>query len=181
MTTKQYLPHRQRYYIVGIVTLLVWAQIAWQYFNGGVLRHYLLHRDDLPSFSNWWGVITIPIVTCFLLGRIAKYVNAVPNKATERSRQSLFLFLGGLLFSSVLSLLFTLTPESALLGYLPFAVIALSLFFPLYRAAFMLGYVLGLVYSFGGVLPLIIAVVFALIFVIAYKLVRQGVLLLFKK
>ena len=42
-----------------LVTLLI---LLWEYFNGGVVSHNLLAREDLPAFSNFWGLLTVPLL-----------------------------------------------------------------------------------------------------------------------
>ncbi len=58
------------------------------------------------------------------------------------------------------------------------AVILLSFFIPLYKPEYLLGMILGMSYTFGANLPILVAIVMMLIFLIAYKLIRFGVLLL---
>ncbi len=42
-----------------LITLLF---VLWEYFNGGVVSHNLLAREDMPAFSNWWGLLTVPLL-----------------------------------------------------------------------------------------------------------------------
>ena len=59
-------------FIVGIVTILIFGFLFWEHFNGGVTSHHLLHQEDLPSISNWWSGLLLPILTWFLLSRMEK-------------------------------------------------------------------------------------------------------------
>jgi len=49
--------------IVGVVTFLIFSFLFWEYFHGGVTSHHILHQKDLPSISNWWSGIFLPILT----------------------------------------------------------------------------------------------------------------------
>lgn len=157
----------------AIVTLLICASLAWDYFHDGVPTHYLLHSKDLPGFSNWWGIVLIPAVTLYLLQRIRKRLT---NNRTENLKQVIYRFLAALGFGIVLSILFLL--GSDLPGIMMIGVIILSFFIRLYLPEYILGNILGLVYTFGGVLPVIISLVLLSIFVITYSGIRKGILLI---
>ncbi len=66
---------RAKIYFTSIISLSIWGLLAWDYFHGGVPSHHILHRKDLPEFSNWWGGILLPLLTWFLLYRIQKRIN----------------------------------------------------------------------------------------------------------
>lgn len=46
--------------------------VLWEYSNGGVVTHHLLARPDLPGISNWWGLLTIPLLTWLTLTLIQR-------------------------------------------------------------------------------------------------------------
>ena len=162
----------------GVITILVWISLAWDYFNEGVPTHHILQSEDLPGVSNWWGGIAIPLITWFLLSRIARRTKNNQNNANELA-QLKYGFLGALSFGIILSILFTL--GSDLPGYMMIGAIIISFFVPLYKAEYLLGFIIGMTYTFGGVLPIIIVLLLFIVFTITYKLIRSAVIFLVSK
>jgi len=163
---------KTRIVLTVLVTILFWVNLIWDYLHQGIPSHYLLHRKDFPEISNWWGGIAVPILTWFLLYRIAKRVN---NNASPQNKaiKSIYRFLGALLFGILLSTLFT--KGSIIPNYMVLGAVVTSFLFPLYRAEFILGYVLGMSYTFGGFIAVASGIVFWGIFSIAYLLIRRGI------
>lgn len=165
---------KTRIYITLVATLFVWSLLIWDYFHGGVPSHHLLAREDLPAFSNWWGGILIPMLTWFLTFRIQKRLIREANNAVTEVQQKVWLpFFAALLFGILLSVSFALR-VSGLPGYMMLSVFALALFFPVYRSEYLLGFILGLVYTFGGVLPILIGSILILGAVVIHKLIRPA-------
>jgi hypothetical protein len=42
-----------RLLLVVATSLYIWALLAFEHYNGGVVSHHLLQREDLPAISNW--------------------------------------------------------------------------------------------------------------------------------
>lgn len=169
--------------ITAAVTLAIWSLLAWNHYHGGVPSHHILAREDLPSFSNWWGGLLLPLLTWFLLYRIKKrlFPNNVENPEALKSFNEIRNgFLGSLLFGVLLSCFFTLGYANVS-GYMVIALFILALFFPIYRAEYLLGFVIGMTFTFGAVLPTGIGTLFALVGVVLYHLVRPGILLISSK
>ena len=57
----------------------------------------------------------------------------------------------------------------------------LAMFFPIYRAECLLGFVIGMTFTFGGVLPTVFGSILVLVSVTLYKYVRPGILYLASK
>ena len=72
---------KTRLYSTVLVTVAIWALLAWDHFHGGVPSHHILAREDLPEISNWWGGVLLPLLTWFLLYRVEKRLvrNGVEN------------------------------------------------------------------------------------------------------
>jgi hypothetical protein len=168
---------RRRIIFTGIVTLLTWAHVAWDYFHGGVPTHYLLHSADLPGFSNWWGVLIIPLLTWFLLVRIHRKLSA--REGSPNFSNVIYRFLSALIFGLLVSFFFAM--GSDLPEYMMMALIIVSFFVPLYRTEHFLGFVLGMAYTFGTVLPIIFGTIFLLLFLLTYKVLRASVVYLVSK
>jgi hypothetical protein len=61
-------------------------------------------------------------------------------------------------------------------GLLVLALLPLALFIPIYRAEYLLGFVLGMTYIFGPILPIGMGVVLMILFAVTYKYIRPGIL-----
>ena len=163
---------KNRLILTGLITMLIWASLAWDFFHDGVPTHYILQRQDLPGLSNWWGGIFLPLFTWILLVRIKRRLNQ--NDNLNIPSYTIYRFLGGLIFGIALSVFFTLGSEVPL--YMMIAILFLSLFIPLFYSEYVLGYVLGMTYTFGGNLPIFIVLVLTVLFLINYKIIRFGIL-----
>jgi hypothetical protein len=137
--------------------------LAWEHFNGGVVSHHFLARSDMPAISNWWGLLVIPALAWFLLGRMEK-------RGGDR-RRLLIGFGSAFLFGAALSFFFT-SGRQEWCGHMVMALPAVALFLPIYRAECVLGFVIGMTFVFGPVLPLVAALIFAAMGFIVYKSVR---------
>jgi hypothetical protein len=158
---------RTRIYFTAIITLAIWSLLAWNYFHGGVPSHHLLARENLPSISNGWGALLLPLLTWFLLYRTSKRTNQ-PNVNVW------IVFGASLLFGIVLSALITFE-VSGLSSYMLFSVFILALFFPVYHAECLLGFVIGMTYSVGAVLPTFIGSILAFVGALIYLLIRPAI------
>lgn len=130
--------------------------LAWQHVHGGVPAHHLLADPGLPTVSNWWGLLTLPLLAWFLLGRIEARRKADPAFAPR----IMAAFGGALLYGAALAGLFT-AGYTSVTDSMALAIFVLALFLPVYRAEFVLGFVLGMTWSFGAILPMIAAAIFA--------------------
>jgi len=170
---------KKRLYFTAFVLIAIWSLLIYDHFHGGVPTHYILHREDLPGFSNWWGGFLLPIITWFLLCRIQKRA----KKSSEKSNffsEVFFGFVGALVFGILLSVFFTFNYEEMPL-YLLAALFIGSLFFPIYKAECFLGFIIGMTFTFGGVLPILIGSIFTLIGAFLYLVVRPGIGFVFSK
>src|SRR4051812_43369688 len=108
---------KTRVYFTGIVTIAIWSLLAWNYYHEGVPSHHILHREDLPAISNWWGGLLLPLLTWFLLYRIQNRTmraNVEPLLVPSRHTNILSAFVGALFFGILLSVLFILGYSSFL-------------------------------------------------------------------
>lgn len=134
------------------ILLALALMLAWQHMHGGVPAHHLLADPSLPAVSNWWGLAIMPPLGWYLAGRIER---------RERPESALKGLLGAGLFGASLSLCFALG-RGDLCGYLMLALLPLALFYPVYRAECVLGFVLSMSLVFGPVLPVLVGAVLAL-------------------
>jgi hypothetical protein len=167
--------------LTSLVSVAIWSLLAWYYFNGGVPSHHILAREDLPEISNWWGAILLPFLTWFVLFRIQKRENLSNEKRPkflEIPKKVWVGFLGALILGLALSVFFTLGNEG-MSGYLMLSVFLISLFFPVYRAECLLGFVIGMTFTFGAILPTGIGSILATIGFLIYNLIRPSLLFLY--
>jgi hypothetical protein len=174
-----------RLYGTGIVTLAIWSLLVWNYFHGGVPSHNILARKDLPEISNWWGAVILPLLTWFLLTRIQKRVvpakdEQVPAITASFPMSIVYAFGGALLFGILLSVFFSLH-HTDIPGYMLQGLFLLALFLPLYRAEYLLGFVIGMTYTFGAVLPTGVGSILALICAVIYLYLRRAILFVVSK
>ncbi|MCP4703429.1 MAG: hypothetical protein GY865_02365 [candidate division Zixibacteria bacterium] len=170
-------------YFTGIVTVGIWSLLIWNHYHGGVPSHHILHQQDLPAISNWWGGLLLPLLTLFLAYRMQnRLIRNNDNKSSSLKLpiEYIYGFLFALSFGILLSLFFTLG-YSNLLGYMMYGLFLLALFFPVYRAECFLGFVIGMTFTFGAVLPTGVGAIFALIGVVLYLYVRTGIIFVIKK
>jgi hypothetical protein len=185
MNEKMFSALRLRLYGTGIVTLAIWSLLLWNYFHGGVPSHHILARRDLPEISNWWGAVVLPLLTWFLLTRIQKRVvsakdEQAPAVAASFPMSIVYAFAGTLLFGILLSVFFSLH-YTDIPGYMLQGLFLLALFLPLYRAEYLLGFVIGMTYTFGAVLPTGIGSIIALICAVIYLFLRRAILFVVSK
>jgi hypothetical protein len=173
MTEKEFF--RNRLYFAVFASLAIGALLIWNHFHGGVPSHHVLADANLPLISNWWGIIVIPLLTVFLTYRIQKRIYG-PNdqEISNLLKQVIFGFLGALSFGILLAFFFA-SGNQDMPGYMILGLLPLSFFFPIYRAECMLGFVLGMTYTFGAVLPTGIGSLLILIGLWIYLFLRPGI------
>lgn len=162
-----------RLYFTITILITVWLLLGWEYFHGGVQTHHILQQKDLPGISNWWGGLVTPLFTWFLLSRIHKRMNyniSTPNPFNK----ILYAFVCAMCFGIMLSVFFTLG-FTEIPFYMLVGLLITALFFPIYRAECFLGFILGMTFTFGGVLPILIISVFSIIGVIMYLIIRPSI------
>jgi len=141
--------------------ILTFAFILWEYFNGGVITHQLLASEDLPGISNWWGLLTVPLLSWITISLTKKNQdNKVTSKRKYEDQEARIQkhLLVSFLFGAIVSLLWEYGLESILQYFILFPVL-IALFIPVHQPANLLGFVIGMLFTFGGVLPIIIGIV----------------------
>ena len=140
------------------------AHLAFEHFNGGVQSHHLLQRADMPSISNWLGLAILPLLGVVLGLRLrAQPVSAGPAGIP---RTILVAFAVALLYGAALAVSFELGPN-AFTSVAFFGLFVCALAFPVYRAEYILGFVVGMTFTFGAVIPLLVALVVGTVSLVA--------------
>lgn len=154
------------FYTLGLILI--------EYFSGGVVTHYPLADDSLPGITNWWGMITIPLLAWITMTVIEKR-----KGQTDAITKNPF-WLGGLIFGFSVGLLLEFRLEQILQFYiiLPWVF---ALFLKIYRIETLLGFALGMLYTFGGVLPIAIGSILQLVGFILFWVIHYGTTWIFSK
>jgi hypothetical protein len=158
-------PARNR--LTVIVALATGSLLLWQHFHVGVPAHHFLQRADMPAISNWWGALLLPALTWFLAGRIdRRHAGRYPPLVFAG-------FAGGLLCGASIATLFTLGYEDAI-DRLMLGLLLVALLYPVHRAECVLGFVIGMSYTFGALLPTLFACVFALLAFVLHQAAQSA-------
>jgi hypothetical protein len=168
---------RARVTATAAVAVAEWAFLTWQHVHGGVPSHHFLDRTDMPAISNWWGGLVLPCMSWLLLGRVQRRIASQLGAAT---RQAAIGFIGALGFGVLLSVFF-MRGDDQVAGVMFELLFLIALVVPIYRAEYLLGFVLGMAYTFGGVLPSIVGSVVALIALVIHRYIRMVFLFLGRK
>lgn len=177
------IPIKIKAIIVVIVTILISGFLFWEHSNGGVTSHHILHQEDLPSISNWWSGLLLPVLTWFLLSRIEKRLEKqyAQAKNTKSAIGRIFwIFLTGLCFGVLLSVSFV-NEYKPILDNILYVLIGLSFIIPIFYAEFILGFILGMTYTFGAIIPTVFILIMAAIGMLTYRFIKPSVLRLTKK
>ena len=152
------------------------AQLAWEATHGGIQSHHLLARADLPAVSNLWGLATLPA-----LGWLAAYfVRRRSASSGHTVRRAVVAFSCALILGGALSAAFRLGLEDVSAGLFGGAMLA-GLVVPTYRAEYLFGFVVGMTWVVGPVLPVIAGTVAAMVSVLAHFVLRPAALGLYRK
>lgn len=143
-----------------------------EHFNGGIKTHHFLARADLPGFSNWLSLLVLPLLGITVAVReVALRTKLQGTASTSRlAVAAAFAAVYGAALSA--SFLFGLEQLSLVLFGSLFLI---SVALPVYRAEYILGFVVGMTIAFGSVIPLVFAVVFATLSYVARRVVSAVV------
>lgn len=169
--------HR-RLYLTAWVLVAESLHLGWEFFNGGVRSHHLLARSDLPEFSNWWGILLLPALTWFAIGQVRKRTAGQSKQAGQADGSTSAPAVGlvtGIAVGVALSLAFRLD-YSSVASYILLGTFVLALFLPVFRIECIVGFILGMTFTFGAVLPSIIGSLLAGVSALTYYCVRPALI-----
>lgn len=161
---------------VSTVLVVVLCQLAWEHFNGGVVVHYPLMRDDLPGISNWWALIILPAISWFASHRIQKrmFSSETLDQQFAKLFRNIVIGFSTMLFIGVLQSIAFTFGFGGLMKLVALGVMFFALFVPMYRVEYIVGYVLGAMFVFGPAIPFIGVAMFLVISTISHKLVKPA-------
>lgn len=134
------------------------AHLVFEHFTGGVQSHHLLNRPNLPAISNWLGLVTLPLLGVALGLRVRTH----PSSAhwAGMPLPVITALAGAFLYGAVLATSFELGASSITsVAFIGLFLCALAL--PVYRVEYVMGFVIGMTITFGGVLPVLVGSVVA--------------------
>lgn len=175
--------HRLRLIITVTISILIFGLLLWTYFHGGVPSHHILDQKDLPAISNWWGGILLPVLTWILLGRIKNRIEKQTKTDSQYKSKlisALVRFIIGLAFGIILSVSF-INNYKPFLDNVLYLLVILSFIVPIFFSEFILGFVLGMTYTFGAILPTAFVLVMAAIGFVTYRFIRPLIIKLVEK
>ena len=140
----------RRLRFAALAALAEALHLGWEALHGGIVTHHLLQRADLPGISNAWGLLLLPALAAWAAGRWPAVGS--PPRARLAATLALLLPLG---LGGLLALAFTLHLQS-LTEVVFFGLMLLALLLPAQRPECLLGFVLGMSWTFGAVLPTVI-------------------------
>jgi len=153
----------QRIYFTLAITLFAVLHLAIEMLSGGVREHYPLMNEDLPALSNWWALVVLPVLG-WLTHTTASPASHENSGAAILGLDPVVIFrlAAGFVYGATLAAGFELGLGQMPL-YLLLGLFAGGVFYPLYRLEIMLGLVMGMTYTFGAVIPTVVASLVALI------------------
>ncbi|MEM0576685.1 hypothetical protein [Flavobacterium polysaccharolyticum] len=179
MNSKQNL--KIRLYFTATITIAIFSLLLWNYFHGGVPSHHILQRKDLPEISNGWGAILLPMLTWFLLKRMQKrIVIHEDGSISNGTKNTVYAFLAALIYGMLLAVFFTFGIRD-LPFYMLIGLLVIALFYPIFRSECLLGFVIGMTYTFGAILPTGIGLLFMTLGAIIHLGIRPAILFVVKK
>ena len=163
------LPLNKRILYTLIVFCGALIHILWDYFHEGVPVHHLLQRADLPGISNWWGLVSLPLLCWVVLVRInRRYKSDSIIRAMQQKRGIYTRFAAGLVFGAALSYFFII--GSVVPGYMMAALFVIAFIIPLYLGEYLIGFALGTAFTLGGVLPVLVVCILAPVYWVLHKI-----------
>jgi hypothetical protein len=134
------------------------AFVGMEHFNGGVKTHHFLARADLPGFSNWLSLLILPLLGIIIAVRANSLQAGQPSNIHSASLAAGAA--GSLVYGAALAASFHFGLEQFSLTLFA-GLFLISIALPVYRVEYILGFVTGMTVTFGSVIPLTFALVFA--------------------
>lgn len=161
--------------VIAIAASLAVLHLVSEHLRGGVVTHYPLADASNPGISNWWGLLTIPALTWAVLAAIEWKDSRLkdPTQAAAGIILQKNYLIAGFAFGLTMGLLWEFGQEE-ILQYIIFFPWIAALLVRLYLPETTLGFVLGMMYTFGGVLPIAFALVIQTIGFIIYRVLNRG-------
>ncbi|OHE83061.1 MAG: hypothetical protein A2579_02915 [Lysobacterales bacterium RIFOXYD1_FULL_69_11] len=149
------------------------AHLAWEHLHGGIVSHHLLNDPTLPALWNGWGIVVLPVLAWVASSRAFQRTGT----AWRLHRPFALRLLSALLAGLALSVAFAYGRED-IAGMVLVGLLLSALAVRVYRVEYLLGFVLGMAFTFGALLPTLIggciALLSAAVWLGAWPLLRRA-------
>lgn len=166
-------PTSARLAFTGLVALAEAGHLAWERAQGGIVSHHLLNDPALPALWNGWGLVLLPLLAWIASRRLLRCT----GRGWRVDRTALSRLAAALAAGAALSIAFASGHEHAAGGVL-LGIGLSALAVRAYRPDYLLGFVLGMAWTFGAILPALIGGLVALVSAITwlglYPLLRRA-------
>jgi hypothetical protein len=172
-----------RLYFTGVLTMAIWSLLIWSLYHGGVPSHHILQREDLPAISNWWGGFLLPIITWILLYLIQVRIKKqnLHGEAFNNSKNQIILSFWGLFTFGVFLAVSFSYGLSIVLDNILYVLLFIAFMAPIFRPEYILGFIIGMTFTFGVILPTAFALIVVLISAPIYTYIRPLLLKLVQR
>ncbi len=147
------VPTKERLLFTLTAVFFVSGLLVFEFATGGVVTHHLLASNDMPGISNWWGLLTVPLSAYLLFPRPDR---EPPSGVFGFSSATTIRFVAAILYGACMAASFEFGYDN-MTGNFLLLLFVIGVFQPLYRGEFVVGFVLGMAYTFGGVIPIGVA------------------------
>ena len=144
-------PLAPRIAITALVAIAQAAHLAWEAAHGGIVSHHVLGDPSLPSLWNGWGLVVLPALAWIASLRLFR----LSDRGWRPQPGALLRLAGAMAGGIALSVAFT-AGRSDLAGYVLLALAVSAVAMRGYRVEYLLGFVLGMTWTFGALIPTII-------------------------
>lgn len=147
----------------ALVALAEAAHLGWEHLHGGIVSHHLLNDPAMPAIWNGWGLVVLPALAWIASGRAFPR----PHRAWRLRPPFVRALLPAALAGLALSVAFAFGRED-LAGFVLVGLLVAAVGVRAYRVEYLLGFVLGMAYTFGAILPTLIGGCIALLSAVAW-------------
>lgn len=156
-------PTAPRLAFTALVALAEAVHLGWEHAHGGIVSHHLLNDASLPALWNGWGLVLLPAMAWMA----SRHAFRASGTRWIPERGFLLHLVGGLLAGLALAVAFSVGGEKAAGIVFP-AIVLAALVVRAYRIEYLLGFALGMAFTFGGLLPVLIGGCIALVSIAAW-------------
>ena len=142
----------------ALIALAEAAHLAWEHLHGGIISHHLLNDPTMPALWNGWGLVVLPVLAWIASSRAFQLTEG----AWRLHRPFALRLLSALLAGLALSVAFSYGRED-IAGMVLVGLLLSALAVRAYRVEYLLGFVLGMAFTFGALLPTLIGGCIALL------------------
>ena len=137
--------------LLAVIALFAEAvHLGWEALHGGIVSHHPLQNSALPGLSNAWGLLVLPGLAAWAADRLPQR-----HDGARQWRPVALGFALPLLLGAALSLAFSAQMQTPT-EFIFFSLLLMALLLPAHRPESLLGFVLGMSWTFGAVLPVLI-------------------------